>query len=148
MADRGPPASTGSRGRRGTERGSALMLMPAAVLIVIVLGALAIDRAVIFGAQRDLVATAQAAADDGAGAVDLGVLRGGAVELDEAQVDRVVAAAAARSDGVVASGWEIQGDTLVVRLERRVELVFTGGVPGAAGTHLVRATARSVLVRQ
>jgi hypothetical protein len=124
------------------------MLMPAAVLIVIVLGALAIDRAVIFGAQRDLVATAQAAANDGAGAVDLDALRGGAVEFDEARIDSIVAAAAARSDGAVARNWEVQGDVLVVRLERRVELVFAGGVPGASGTQVVRATARSVLVRQ
>lgn len=147
MPEHGSP-TTGPCGRRGCERGSVLMLMPAAVLIVIVLGALAIDRAVIFGAQRDLVATAQAAANDGAGAVDLDALRGGEVEFDEAQIDLIVDAAAARSDGAVARSWEIQGDVLVVRLERRVELVFAGGVPGASGTQLVRATARSVLERQ
>ena len=147
MADHAPSARP-PHARGGPDHGSVLMLMPAAVLIVIILGALAVDRAVIFGAQRDLVATAQAAANDGASAIDLDALRGGAVELDRAQIDRIVTAAAARSDGVVASAWEIEGDVLVVRLERRVELVFAGGVPGASGTQVLQATARSVLMRQ
>lgn len=147
MTDRASPARP-SRAGGGTDRGSVLMLMPAAVLIVIVLGALAIDRAVVFGAQRDLVATAQAAANDGAGAIDLDVLRAGAVEFDEAQIDQIVTASAGRADGAVVSDWEIEGDVLVVRLERRVELVFADGVPGASGTQVVTATARSVLERQ
>lgn len=125
------------------------MLMPVAVLVVIILGALAVDRAVIFGAQRDLVATAQAAANDAAAiGVDVGAVRsGGTVRLDAARIDRSVAATVGAADGVVASRWEIQGDVLVVHLERRVALVFTKGVPGASDTQVIRATARSVLVR-
>lgn len=124
------------------------MLMPAAVLIVIILGALAVDRAVIFGAQRDLVATAQAAANDAAAGVDVGSLReGGTVRLDAARIDRAVAATVGEADGVVASRWEIEGNVVVVHLERRVELVFTKGVPGASDTQVVRATARSELIR-
>jgi hypothetical protein len=132
------------------ERGSVLMLMPAAVLIVVILGALAVDRAVIFGAQRDLVATAQAAANDGASAgVDVDALRDrGEVTIDRNQIDRAVSLAAARADGLVTSSWEVRGETLVVRLERRVSLVFTKGVPGAADTQVVVASARSVLVRR
>lgn len=127
------------------------MLMPAAVLIVIVLGGIAVDRAVVFGAQRKLVATAQAAADDGAAAIDVVDLRaGGTVRVDPVAVERAVAAATApiRDDGSVTVTWAIQGDEVVVRLERRVELVFTKGVPGAAPTQVVRATARGTLLRR
>src|SRR5690606_36454066 len=62
--------STPVTDRRRGQRGSVLMLMPAAVLIVLALGSLAVDRAVVFGAQRDLINTAQAAAND---AVTLGI---------------------------------------------------------------------------
>ena len=125
------------------------MLMPVAVLVVVILGALAVDRTVVFGAQRDLVATAQAAANDAAAAgVDVDDLRGGSrVRLDAARIDRAVAAAVSVADGLVASRWEVQGDVLVVYLERRVELIFAKGVPGAGDTQVVRATARSVLVQ-
>ena len=40
------------------------MLMPAAVLVVIVLAAMAVDQSIIFMRQRSLVAAAQAAAND------------------------------------------------------------------------------------
>lgn len=35
-----------------------LLLMPVAVLIVVILGGLSVDRAILFGAQRELVASA------------------------------------------------------------------------------------------
>ena len=43
------------------------MLMPAAVLVVIILGAIAVDQAVVFTRQRELIAAAEAAANDAAG---------------------------------------------------------------------------------
>ncbi len=135
---------------RAAERGSVLMLMPAAVLVVVILGALAVDRAVIFGAQRDLVATAQAAANDGAGmGVAVAELRDdGEVRTDRARIDRAVTLALSGSDGLESVRWSIEGDLLVVRLERRVELVFAKGVPGADATQVVTATARSELLRR
>lgn len=130
------------------ERGSVLLLMPAAVLIMILLGAMAVDRAVIFGAQRDLVATAQAAANDASSAgISVDRLRSeGRLTIDPARIDLAVSRAAARADGTVSTRWEVRGDDLVVYLERRVELVFTKGVPGASDTQVVRATARSRLI--
>lgn len=126
------------------------MLMPAAVLIVILLGAIAVDRAVVFGAQRDLVATAEAAAGDGAAAgVDLDALRAGdGLRYDDRRIDQAVTAALVGTDGVVQASWRIEGDTLVVRLQRRVDLVFTKGVPGAADQVTVTATARAELRRR
>ena len=43
-----------------------MMLMPAGVLIMVILASLALDRALVFAEQRDLVSTAQAAANDAA----------------------------------------------------------------------------------
>lgn len=125
------------------------MLMPAAVLVVVVLGAVAVDRAVIFGAQRDLVATAQAAANDGAGlGVSVGELRDqGEVRTAGDRIERAVALSVSGTDDLESVSWSIEGDLLVVRLERRVELVFAKGVPGAGATQVVTATARSELRR-
>ncbi len=131
------------------QHGSVLMLMPAAVLVVIVLGSLAIDRAVVFGAQRDLINTAQAAAND---AVTLGidveeVRAGGELRYDRDRIDEAIRRAVAGDAGVVVAGWTINGDQLVVRLEKRVEYVFAKGVPGGADSILVRATGRARLLR-
>lgn len=131
------------------QRGSVLMLMPAAALIVIILGSLAIDQAIVFGAQRDLVATAQAVANDAAGlAVDVDRLRAdGTVDLDEAAIDRVVTAAVARADGAVTARWELRNGLVVVHLQRTVPLVFARGVPGAARSRKVAAVAEAELRR-
>ncbi|MCU1497505.1 MAG: hypothetical protein JWM47_1458 [Acidimicrobiales bacterium] len=125
------------------------MLMPAAVLIMIVLGAVAVDRAVLFGAQRDLVAAAEAAANDGAAAgIHLDDLRDRAeLRLDPERIDRAVTAAAGTVDGLVRARWHLEGTVLVVRLQRRVELVFAKGVPGAAHVVVVGATAHAELRR-
>src|SRR5947209_14296230 len=54
------------------ERGSVLMLMPAAVLVFIVLGALCVDYGSVFVAKRELGNAAAAAANDAAAqAIDL-----------------------------------------------------------------------------
>ena len=41
--------------------------------------------------------------------------------------------------------WFVRGDVVVVVLEQRVEFVFAKGVPGAAETTTVRATATATL---
>src|SRR5437773_1504898 len=48
------------------ERGSVLMLMPAAVLVFLILGALAVDYGGVFVTHRDLANAAAAAANDAA----------------------------------------------------------------------------------
>lgn len=123
------------------------MLLPAAVLIVVVLGAIAIDRAVVFGAQRDLVASAQAAADNGASlGVDLDRLRGdGEVRPDLDAIDQAISLAATAFEPGTTLRWYLQGDDVVVELEREVALVFAPGVPGAASHERVRARATAEL---
>ncbi len=135
--------------QRWAERGSVLMLMPAAVLVLLVLGALSVDRAVAFGAQRDLVATAEAAANDAAGlGLSVQDLRDrGALSYDPDRIDRAVRKAAARADGDVTATWARQGNVVIVRLRRRVPLVFAPAIPGAAHEVVVTATATADLVR-
>lgn len=124
-----------------------LLLMPVAVLIVVILASLAADRAVVFGAQRDLVAAAQVAANDAAGlGVDPGRLHDdGRIEYDRVRIDQAVRAALAGTDGQVDARWSVRDGEIVVRLERSVELIFARGVPGASPTQRVTATASAEL---
>lgn len=123
------------------------MLVPAAVLIMVVLGALAVDRAVVFGAQRDLVATAQAAANDAASlGVDIDHLRGsGAIEPDRRAMADAVSSAMLVAEPGTSVDWWVQGGEVVVELRRDVALVFSPGVPGAARTQTVTARATAEL---
>lgn len=77
-----------------------LMLMPAAVVIVLLLGALAVDAAIVFLEQRQAYNVAFDAANDAAGAaIDRGELRrSGAVVYDPARVRAVAAESVAAAD--------------------------------------------------
>lgn len=143
------PAISRTRHPIKAERASVLMLMPAAVLIMIILGALAVDRAVIFAAQRELVSTAQAAANDAAGlSVDIDQLRtGGNIEVDAESIGDAVGLATRAVEPGTRVSWELQGAVVVVRLERDVHLIFAQGIPGAAGTQTVMAVGTAELRR-
>ena len=126
------------------------MLMPAAVLIMLVLGAIAVDHAIVFGAQRDMVATAQAAANDAASlGVDIDVLRtSGEVTVDESEMARAVAQAAAGVPPGTIVDWDVRGDVVVVTLRRDVKLLFAPAVPGGPRSRGVQATATAELRRR
>src|SRR4051812_13668135 len=74
------------------DRGNTLLLFPVALLVVVLLGAIAVDSAATFLAQRELVEVSQAAANDGATTgADLDQIRAGAgYHLDEAKVRATV----------------------------------------------------------
>lgn len=127
------------------------MLMPTAVLIILVMAAITVDRTIVFADQRSLVATAQAAADDGAAVgTDVEAVRGGqAVTFDRARVDRAIRrAVAVQSDPAhpIALRWHLEGDEIVVELERSVPRLFTRIVPGTGRNTAVHARARSRLL--
>ena len=88
-------AANGKHWRRFRDReaGSALMLLPAAVLIVMLLAAIAIDQARVFVAQRELADLAASAANDAASrGLDIAALRAGQpVRLSPALAQEVVA---------------------------------------------------------
>ena len=122
-----------------------LLLFPAAVLVLVVIASLAVDRAVVFGAQRELVATAETAANDGASAgLDLDALRAGEpIRYDAARVDRAVRAAV--DDPSIAVSWIIRDGILHVRLTREVHLIFAPAVPGGSSDERIVATAAARL---
>lgn len=78
--------------RRRSERGSAMLLIPAAVLIVALFAAVTLDAAEAFLVQRELAAAADAMANDVVAAINPDqVFSGEGAQLDEARLVRLVA---------------------------------------------------------
>ena len=100
------------------DRGTAMMLMPAAFLVVLVLGSIALDFGLLHTRQREIHHLADGAANDAASfAVDLDVLRtDGCIQLLPG------AAATAAAASIAASG------VADVQLES-VELALIDGLP-------------------
>jgi hypothetical protein len=129
------------------------MLMPAAVLVVMVLAAIAFDQALVYLGQRELYAAAEAAANDAVTyGLDARLLREtGEYRLDPARVEEVVAASLA-ARGIDASAPEppevvVTGpDSVLVRLHGRVDYVFARAVPGTPADVRVSATATATAV--
>ena len=110
------------------ERGSVLLLMPAAVLIVIVLGAIAVDATVVFLGEREASSLATAAANDAATAIDDAVLRdGGGFVLDEDRARRVAASAVAGTSSGL-DGLSVEVTFPTVAGEPAVRVVVRGEV--------------------
>ena len=139
------------RDRGASERGSALALVPAALLVLVVLAALAVDSATEYLARRELAAAADAAAND---AVTFGLDEAtfretGEFVLDAERADEAVrrALAARASDIVTRAEVDVHADvgagTVTVTLRSRAHLVFSPAVPGAPNDVAVvaRATA-------
>jgi Flp pilus assembly protein TadG len=124
------------------------MLMPAAVLVLLVLGALAVDSAVVFLAQRELVNAAAAAANDAAAEAldDAALYQRGSVAVDPARADLVAARSlAARAPaGVVLTGpplVRVRAGQVCVSVEGRVDRLFGAALPGVGEAAPVRARA-------
>ena len=130
------------------ERGSVLLLFPAALLVVLVLGAVAVDTSLVFLGQRQLANATAAAANDAAGAAlaDTSFYRRGAVSLDPLaarelatrQVQTAVANQRRLHDVTVEV--DATGDRVRVHAEASVDHLFSAMVPGAARRTNVSAT--------
>jgi hypothetical protein len=136
---------------RSCARGSVLMLMPAGLLIVFVLGSISIEFAAVSMRQRALYNAADAAANDAATyAIDRVVLRAtGEVALDPTLVEEVVSASI-RAQGIVlvsAPLIEVSADGKTIHLElvQHVPFVIARALAGGDGT-VVRATVRVTTV--
>ncbi len=77
-------------------QGSVLLLFPAALLVMVVLGAMVIDVGLVTLRGRELQAVAASAANDSLAALDEAVLRrSGSVTINQAQAQDIVATAVA-----------------------------------------------------
>jgi Flp pilus assembly protein TadG len=127
--------------RRRDERGSVLMLVPAGILVLLILAAIAIDSAIVLTAQRDLANRAAAAANDiAAGAVsDDGFYGQGTIALDQPRADAYVALAfdpdhpSAGFDDWSAFA-ETDGRRVTVVARARVHYLFAPAIPGVSET--------------
>ena len=125
------------------------MLMPAAVLVFVVLGAIAVDFAVAFLGEREVSNAAAAAANDAAGAaLDRDrFYADGAIQLDPAAADRVgrAAVAAAGLDDLddVRVRVDVAADepVVTVTVSARVRYLFAKALPGGPEGVRVEASA-------
>lgn len=130
-----------------------LLLFPAAFLIVLTLGSLAIDAAVVHLRQRDLASAAGAAANDAAMlGIDQTQLReGGALVLDPLRVERAVVEALQRR-GALEGLLEpptirlVDDRTIEVHLVAHASYLIAPALPGAPDGAVVRATGRASAV--
>jgi hypothetical protein len=130
-----------------------MLLIPTATLVVLVLGALSVDLAVVHLAQRQAFAAASAAANDAATAgLDPTALHGGdGPRLDADRARRAAAASLAGEsalDPTATPEVRIEGTTVTVVVRFEVDYVFARGIPGAADGTTVRATASADAVER
>jgi Flp pilus assembly protein TadG len=121
------------------ERGSVLALVPAGLLVLILLAAIAVDSSVAYLGRRELAAAADAAANDAVtyGLDEARFRETGNFVLDPARTEEAVRRAVAlrRSEGVdratVSGTTDADEGTVTVTLRSTAALVFAPAVPGA-----------------
>ena len=132
---------------KNNDRGSSLVFAPAAVLILIVLGAIAVDFAAVHMRQRELENIADAAANDAAAAaVDQLVLRtSGEPVIDPALAHSVISASVGSRniEGVAITGASIDDNQIEVALALEVDYIF-GKAVGLSSTQLTATGSASL----
>jgi hypothetical protein len=134
---RSEPGPGVTRRCRG-ERGSVLAIVPAGFLVLMLLGAIAVDSGATYLGQQQLQATVEAAANDAAGAAlsDGAFYQHGAVQIDPSTAARVVCQdLGAQEDSrlqEVTLGLDVVGATIFVDAHAEVPAVFGRIVPGFA----------------
>lgn len=124
------------------------MLMPAAVLVVIVLGAFAVDATVLFLGEREVANLSAGIANDVAGAAidDAAFYEGGALRLDAVRAERVRDLALAAytpqylDDVTVEALVFPSPDRVTVTVSASVRYIFSSALPGAPTQAHVSAT--------
>ncbi len=128
------------------EHGSALALVPAGFLVLIILGALAVDSATAFLGQRQLGDALTAAANDaaGAGLSNPAFYGSGALVIDPGTAVRVVCHSLAAQTDQDLSDVHVEiavaGNAVGVRATAEATAVFGRAIPGF-GHHQVSAVA-------
>ena len=136
------------------DRGTVLLLFPAAFLVMIVLGAIVVDVGLSHVRARELEAVASSAANDALAALDVAALReDGELRFDLARARLIVeesVAAGALSDAVVLDvgvGVSGAGDPqLEVTLQLEVDFIMAPALPGDLdSTTITRTRTASIL---
>ncbi len=133
-----------------TERATALMLVPAMMLVFMVLAAIAVDLSAIHMTQRRASAVLAVAADDAAGMLDERALQvEGILVIDEPAAARVASAHISTSDigsslaGHPTLSFSADRRGVTIEAELRVHHVFLDALPGIdPETVRVRSSAR------
>lgn len=133
------------------ERGSALLLVPAGLLIVVLLGAVAFDVSRLYLARRELVDIAASAANDiAAAAIEGAAYRSsGDLRWSQARAEAALGEALARRglDGNVRGTVRLEAASsphVEVVLEADVRWLFAQGLPGGGATTTVRGAGWAV----
>ena len=136
------------------QRGSVLALMPAAVLVFVVLGALAVDSALAFLGERQVSNLAAAVANDAAvQAIDFDrYYQTGEIVLDPVLVEDVAVAALGASglghlEDLVIDTDVIGNDTVHVEVRARIRSLFSRALPNGIESRAVGASAQAIAER-
>ena len=120
------------------ERGSTLLLFPAAVVVLLILASIAVDLSTLHLARRELFRAASQAADDAAEVIDQRAARSdGTVRIDHGAAERVVRfeLAVAKLPGDLVGRPTVTFDdsnaTVTVGVTMEVRRLFGRAVPGA-----------------
>lgn len=148
------PASTverQSRQRPSTthgERGTVLILVPTMMLVLLSLGAIAIDLTAIHLSQRAIHRVVSAAADDAAGMIDTRQIQiDGSVRIDAAKAARTITAhlRSASLPGTPRGTPEVaianDGLSLTVQVVVEVDHILLRSMPGASQSELITVAA-------
>ncbi|MDE0700453.1 MAG: hypothetical protein F4Y27_12700 [Acidimicrobiaceae bacterium] len=130
------------------DRGTVLLMFPAALLIMVILGAIAIDVGYTTVRGRELRAVAASAANDSLAALDIAVLRTtGNVVIDESAARGIVAQAIALGPLPDAQlvDIDINGFEIAVTLRLDIELVMAPALGNLKQVTLIR-TERAIVL--
>ena len=133
---------------RTSDRGTVLLMFPAALMVMVILGAMVIDVGYTTIRGRELRAVAASAANDSLAALDIAVLRAtGDVVIDEGAARRIVAQAIALGplpDAQIVD-IEIEGFEIAVTLRLEIDLVMAPALGDLNRVTLIR-TERAVVL--
>ena len=138
--------------RAERERATALILVPTMLLVVIALGAIAVDLTALHVARRSVQRVAETAADDAAAMLDTRRVQvDGTIRIDAGAAHRVAVAHArtASLPGRLQEPVDVQvasdGTTVTVTLRVQVRDVISGPVGSDGGETEIRASATARL---
>jgi hypothetical protein len=133
-----------------------MILMPAAVLVVVILAAIAFDLSWVYSVQREAIDAAESAANDAAtfGVDPGGIGAGEGVHLDAGRVERAVdrSLAVHHPRGYQPDRTTIAADaataTITVTIACHVDDVFARAIPGTNHGHDLTASGSATLAQR